>query len=334
MQAFGALLETGIGLATSEFGIGIPVAANGVDNLQAGLRELWTGQYVQTYTSQAIQWSSEELGASPSTAYNIGQVGNAAIGVAGTFGAGVFNEAEAGSWALSGLQRLVGGTVAEGAICGAAGGAAAGFAYSAGVGGSPLQIAQATGENALFSGAAGGVFGGVGGWVGTLIGRAGSDAEFIGPTIGRSGFRNAGEFSDAVAARYQQLYDEGHAITMRRVAQGLVADSPAAIGSEVDEFARLRLLDWLDTEGTEEGPGRLIQVNRRLYDPTGSGLYRIPDVYIPAAQSILDGSIALKTSATPQIQEFWSFSNSANVTIIRPSALVSGDVQGSYGIIQ
>ena len=112
MQAFGALLETGIGLATSEFGTGIPVAANGVDNLQAGLRELWTGQYVQTYTSQAIQWSSEDLGASPSTAYNIGQVGNAAIGVAGTLGAGVFNDAEAGSWALNGLQRLLGGTAA------------------------------------------------------------------------------------------------------------------------------------------------------------------------------------------------------------------------------
>ncbi|MHB1768874.1 MAG: hypothetical protein ACYCUV_13620, partial [Phycisphaerae bacterium] len=92
---------------------GIPVAANGVDNFQAGLRELWTGQYVQTYTSQAIQWGAEEAGASPSTAYNIGEVGNGVIGFAGTLGAGLFNDASQGSWLLN-LFGRAGVPVAEG----------------------------------------------------------------------------------------------------------------------------------------------------------------------------------------------------------------------------
>ena len=220
------------------------------------------------------------------------------------------------------------------AISGAAGGAASGFAYSAGLGESPLQIAESTGENAFFGGVTGGAFGAAGGLVGNLLGRVVADAGFIGPTIGRSGFRDIGEFRDAVAAKYQEFYDQGYAITMQNVADGMVASDPAVVGSRVDAFARLRLFDWLDSEGIEEGPGQIIQINRRLYDPLGNGLYRIPDVYIPASQSILDGSIALKTAATQQIQDFWSFSNGASVTIIRPSSLVTNGVQGSYGIIQ
>ena len=105
-QTVGGAFESLIGAGTSEFGIGIPVAANGVDNFQAGLRELWTGQYVQTYTSQAIQWGAEEVGTSPSTAYNIGEVGNGVIGFAGTLGAELFNDASQGSWAINGLRSL------------------------------------------------------------------------------------------------------------------------------------------------------------------------------------------------------------------------------------
>ena len=107
-QTVGGAFESLIGAGTSEFGIGIPVAANGVDNFQAGLRELWTGQYVQTYTSQAIQWGAEEVGTSPSTAYNIGEVGNGVIGFAGTLGAELFNDASKGSWAINGLRSLFG----------------------------------------------------------------------------------------------------------------------------------------------------------------------------------------------------------------------------------
>ena len=74
------------------------------------------------------------------------------------------------------------------------------------------------------------------------------------------------------------------------------------------------------------------QVNRRLYDPAGSGAYRIPDVYIPGANAIFDGTIAEKTNLLQQTIDFNSFSGGGNVTIIRPSGLVTNGIQGSYGL--
>jgi hypothetical protein len=136
-----------------------------------------------------------------------------------------------------------------------------------------------------------------------------------------------------VAAKYQQLYDQGYALTTNRVAQGLVANDPMAIGADVDAFARQGLRRWLaNAEGIEEGGGNIIQVNRRLYDPTGSGAYRIPDVYIPGANTIFDGTIAYKTNLLDQTIDFNAFSGGGHVTIIRPSGLVTNGVQGSYGL--
>jgi hypothetical protein len=141
------------------------------------------------------------------------------------------------------------------------------------------------------------------------------------------------EYRDAVGATYQQLYDQGYSLTVNRVNQGLVANDPLVIGSEVDTFARDGLRQWsLNVEGIREGPGRIIQINRRLYDPSGSGAYRIPDVYIPGAGSIFDGTIAPKTAFMPQTVEFNAFSLGGNVTIVRPNQLVTGGVQGSYGL--
>ncbi len=120
---------------------------------------------------------------------------------------------------------------------------------------------------------------------------------------------------------------------MTRVSQGLVQNDPMVIGSEVDTFARTGLRDWLrNVEGLQEGPGQLIQVNRRLYDPTGSVAYRIPDVYIPAAGSIYDATIAEKSVTLPQTIGFRAFSGGGNVTIVRPSTLVTPGAQGSYGL--
>ena len=141
-----------------------------------------------------------------------------------------------------------------------------------------------------------------------------------------------GEFRDAVAAKYQQLYDEGYAATRDLVDRGLVADNNTVIGSRVDSLARNGLRDWLSgVEGIEEGPGQIIQVNRRLYNATGSR-YRIPDVYIPGAGMIFDGTIAEKTSLLRQTIDFHNFSGGGNVMIIRPSQLQTATVQGSYGL--
>ncbi len=150
--------------------------------------------------------------------------------------------------------------------------------------------------------------------------------------IGKSGYRSIGEFTDAVTAKYQSLYDQGYSIAEKMASQGRIQNTARAIGSKTDEFARVGLRDWLtNVEGIEEGAGRIIQVNRRLYDPSGSGAYRVPDVYIPGSQTILDGSISFKTSASLQIIDFRNFSGGARTTIMAPT---SPNLQwGSYGII-
>jgi hypothetical protein len=134
--------------------------------------------------------------------------------------------------------------------------------------------------------------------------------------------------ADATLLRYQQFYEDGYALTMRRVQRGLVENDRMAIGSEVDAYARRRLRGWLSAEGIEEGPGQLVAVNRRLYDPTGGGAYRQPDVYVPGARLIFDGTIGKKTSTLGQMVDFRRFSGGANVVIVRPAA-----EGGSYGLV-
>lgn len=120
---------------------------------------------------------------------------------------------------------------------------------------------------------------------------------------------------------------------MDLVARGLVKNDPTAIGSRVDSIARTGMRDWLmNVEGIQEGPGQIIQVNRRLYDPAGSGAYRIPDVYVPGVRSIFDATIAEKTISLPQTIDFRAFFGGGNVTIVRPSTLVTPGAQGSYGL--
>jgi hypothetical protein len=152
--------------------------------------------------------------------------------------------------------------------------------------------------------------------------------------IGNSGFRGIGKFTDAVTAKYQALYDESYARTMKRVNLGLLPNDPFIVGNKTDALARFGLRDWLNAEEITEGSTQIIQVNRRLYDPLGSGNYRVPDVYIPGSRTILDGSLQFKTSATSQVADYSSFSDGANVTIIRPSAAPEGWASGSYGILR
>jgi hypothetical protein len=152
--------------------------------------------------------------------------------------------------------------------------------------------------------------------------------------IGNSGFRSIDEFTDAVTAKYQALYDDGYAATMKKVEQGLLPNEPLVIGNRTDLFARTGLRDWLaNVEGIDEGPGQIIRVNRRLYDPVGSGSYRVPDVHIPESQTILDGSLQFKTGSMSQINDYKAFSSGARITIIRPSRAPSDIVAGSYGIV-
>jgi hypothetical protein len=151
-------------------------------------------------------------------------------------------------------------------------------------------------------------------------------------SIGNSGFRSIGDFTDAVTTKYQSLYDQGYSIAEKMALRGRIPNTAQAIGSKTDQFARVGLRDWLtNAEGIEEGVGKIIQVNRRLYDPSGSGAYRVPDVYIPGSQTILDGSISFKMGTSRQIIDFGKFSGGAKTTIITPST--SSLPWGSYGIV-
>ena len=151
--------------------------------------------------------------------------------------------------------------------------------------------------------------------------------------IGRSVFTRAG-FADEVFARYQRYIDDAYAATMRShsagrlsVPQGMSAET--AIGQEVDGAARADLLRWLRSEGILEGPGKIIQVNRYLRDPLGSGAYRIPDIRVSGSGLIFEGTISpSKSIFTPQLADFRMFSRGDNILIVRPTQL-----GGSYGLV-
>ncbi|HUO91805.1 MAG TPA: hypothetical protein VMU22_02735 [Rhizomicrobium sp.] len=153
--------------------------------------------------------------------------------------------------------------------------------------------------------------------------------------IGNSGFRSIDEFTDAVTEKYQALYDQHYAGTMDLVSRDLIPNDPLIIGRRTDALARVDLRDWLaNEEGINEGTGQIIQINRRLYDPSGSGNYRVPDVYIPRSKTILDGSLQFKTGSMSQVTDYQAFSGGANVIVIRPATAPSDVIAGSYGIVR
>ncbi len=178
----------------------------------------------------------------------------------------------------------------------------------------------------------------------TAIGRAGEgEAASTGAngviSIGRAGYSSIEDLRDAILAKYQNLYDRHYADTVRLAQQGAIQGGHFAIGRRLDKLARMDLRSWLELEGIPEGPNEIVRINRRLPDPTGSGDYRVPDVYIPEAQTILDGSLTPKSGSTPQIGDFGRFSGRAKTTIVRPAGLGPGragpgSIEGSYGIIQ
>jgi hypothetical protein len=152
---------------------------------------------------------------------------------------------------------------------------------------------------------------------------------FIGPLIGKSGYRTSAEFAEAVGMRYQNFVDDGYARAFRAEAEGrLVGLKSTRVGDAVDRFSQARLKAFLRSEGIAEGPGKMIQLNRYLRDPSGSGLYVRPDVRIPAAGRIYDASVGFKSSTSQQITGFGQYSGGNHITVTRP-----GRVDGSYSIV-
>jgi hypothetical protein len=127
--------------------------------------------------------------------------------------------------------------------------------------------------------------------------------------------------------------DEGYARADQALQSGKLqvpagVPEKTVLGQFTDDYARVGMKDWLADEGIDEGAGQLIQVNRYLYDPAGTGAYRIPDVSIPGANQIYDATLGLKSWSTPQVRGFYQYSNGSAITIVRPTQL-----GGSYSVL-
>jgi RHS repeat-associated protein len=128
---------------------------------------------------------------------------------------------------------------------------------------------------------------------------------------------------ELIAAHYQRYYTEAWQQVIQQFNRGKFS-VPAGmnwrtiLGKEVDAIARARLRLYLAREGIAEGRGESVLVNRRLYDPSGSGRYRVPDVQLDESRLIMDGTIGGKDMNSPQVRDFQTFSGGYRVLIVRP----------------
>jgi len=79
--ALGGAVEVVVGLATPPTLVGAVVFLHGLDNIQAGIRQMYSGEEVRTFTSELVEKSARGYGASDGTAYAIGEAVDIAISV-------------------------------------------------------------------------------------------------------------------------------------------------------------------------------------------------------------------------------------------------------------
>ena len=117
-------------------------------------------------------------------------------------------------------------------------------------------------------------------------------------------------------------------VGQRLESQGLLRGNPnTRLGDYVDRISARDLKAYLRSEGVSEGSGSLVEMNRWLRDPAGSGLYVRPDVRIPAASRIYDATVGFKPYNSTQITRFGQYSGGDRITVVRPSPM------GSYSIV-
>ena len=144
-------------------------------------------------------------------------------------------------------------------------------------------------------------------------------SEVSGPTIGKSGFKTWEEFNTEGFKRYQQYVDDAFAAANKAESEGLLrGNKNTRIGNAVDQQSRARMRAWLDSEGIAEGSGQLVQLNRWLRDPSGSGSYVRPDFQSPGA--IMDATVGKKPPGTTQLERNEEYSG-IPTTIVRPTML-------------
>ena len=157
------------------------------------------------------------------------------------------------------------------------------------------------------------------------------DELFMGPGIGKSGYKTLEEFNLALAKKYQEFVDAALAKISQDVANRIRVPQPGIpyntwLGQQVDDMARKAMKGWLKSESITEGAKGFAKVNRRLKNPakqipSGQSAFRIPDVRV--GNHIFDASLELKSGFTAQVRDFFSF-GARRVTIIRPSTMGGG----------
>ncbi len=156
-----------------------------------------------------------------------------------------------------------------------------------------------------------------------------ANGDFIGPLIGKSGFRTSAELAEALGTRYQGFVDDAYIAGQRLESRGRLSGNPnTRLGDYVDRISASRLQAYLKSEGVVEGSGKLVEMNRWLRDPAvGSKLYVRPDVRISAAGRIYDATVGYKAYDSTQITRFGQYSNGDLITVVRPKPF------GSYSIV-
>jgi hypothetical protein len=160
-----------------------------------------------------------------------------------------------------------------------------------------------------------------------VVAESKSGDTFIGPTIGRTGFKTWEEFNTEAYRRYQRYVDEAYDDAVAAEQQGLLrGNRNTRVGDFVDRQSRDQFNDWLASEAIPEGPNGSVQVNRWLRDPSGSGDYVRPDVRLP--DLILDATVGMKPPGTLQLRLNAKYSQGTPTTVVRPSQL-----GGSYTLL-
>jgi len=160
----------------------------------------------------------------------------------------------------------------------------------------------------------------------TALGKSGTVAEaskgggFIGPGIGNTGYKTWEEFNAEAYARYQRYVDDAYDAATEAEADGLLrGNKNTRVGNLVDQQSRARMRAWLESEGIPEGPGEVVQLNRWLRNPDGSGGYVRPDVQLPGL--MMDATVGKKPPGTTQLDLNAEYSGGTPTTVVRPAKL-------------
>jgi hypothetical protein len=133
-----------------------------------------------------------------------------------------------------------------------------------------------------------------------------------------------GTVSRQLLPKYQAFYDDANASIMEQYKAGKITipngvPTNTHLGRLIDARARDNMRFALADIGLSESPTADIRLNRRAYDPSGSGRYGVPDVYLKGEKVIFDGTIGNKAVTDAQIQRFFLHTDATKVIIVRPN---------------